>query len=750
MRRISRQAQAPEFLSSPRVREARGELFEFLRRPLEERRQRRAPLHEDIFYDSDFGIVLGKLFAGKCAYCESPLNGMPVARHFRPLQFAEPAYGIDTLHHYTWLAFEWQNLLVACDFCEKSKNTQFPLQRGPRASFLARIDDVREQEYPLLLDPCFDNPRLHLQFLSDGSCVHKTERGASTIVALSLNRPDLVAARQEAVDRWLGLLTVPASQDRFVDMIVGRSTDRLFELETPHLAAALDVLRRVLNNWRGNSSRDVPQLTPFLRNTCEEISSADDRSRERLADAARELRSSEMARGPALRAAVVRDAPTEDFSMDPVVVPRRPIAFDREIRQISISNVKAIDELVIDLPSVRTRSAGVPCLAILGENSTGKSTVLAAIALALIGARQASRLKLGASHLLSSAGPDRFDQLQAQPAEVVIDYFASDDRALFRLDPESAHVLGQAEPTSVVLAYGPRRYFSPRFRDRSAGARHRVKTLFDPLATIPYPNDWLSSLTNERFETVARALRIVLALNDEDHLTADPEDGMCVEANGRRTPVEWLSEGYKSVFAMVVDIIHELLDHYPTLEQAQAVVLIDEIETHLHPRWKMQIMTSLRRALPRVQFIVTTHDPLCLRGMDDDEVLVLQRVEGAKIRPLKGLPSVKGMSAEELLTSDYFGLSSTTDPTIELDLARVKGDVIVRNAAGESSVTLSTDTEQLLKSVSLGNSASETLIQDAVSIYLADRESGEGKLRSDVRDEAIESIVAALRAPFKG
>lgn len=283
------------------------------------------------------------------------------------------------------------------------------------------------------------------------------------------------------------------------------------------------------------------------------------------------------------------------------------------------------------------------------------------------------------------------------------------------------------------------------------GANQRVKSLFDPVSIIPYPNDWLASLTGERFETVATALRIVLALNDEDQLVSDPEEGMCVLANGRRTPIEWLSEGYRSVFAMIIDIIREMLDYYERIEQARGVVLIDEIETHLHPRWKMQIMTSLRRALPGVQFIVTTHDPLCLRGMDDTEVIVLQRVEGGKIRRLTDLPSIKGMSAEQLLTSDYFGLASTTDPTVDLALARITGsDIVSIDSQGVTQVQLSATTEKLVQSLTLGDSQSEAVVQEALQKYLTTREFKRGSLRTDVRAEAVEAVLQALTTPEPG
>lgn len=130
-----------------------------------------------------------------------------------------------------------------------------------------------------------------------------------------------------------------------------------------------------------------------------------------------------------------------------------------------------------------------------------------------------------------------------------------------------------------------------------------------------------------------------------------------------------VSVGYKSVIAMVCDIIRELLYHYDNLEYACAVVFIDEIETHLHPRWKMQIMQLLRRAFPKVQFIVTTHDPLCLRGMYDGEVFVLQRSPADNVERVENLPSIKGMRAEQILTSEFFGLGST-DPETDARLVR--------------------------------------------------------------------------------
>jgi hypothetical protein len=162
-------------------------------------------------------------------------------------------------------------------------------------------------------------------------------------------------------------------------------------------------------------------------------------------------------------------------------------------------------------------------------------------------------------------------------------------------------------------------------------------------------------------------------LSDADDFERDddPETPgqIYVRRDGQRMAMKDLSVGYKSVIAMVCDIIREMLHHYDNMEFASAVVFIDEIETHLHPRWKMQIMTLLRRAFPKIQFIATTHDPLCLRGMYDGEVFVLQRSASDQVERVMDLPSIRGMRSEQILTSEFFGLGST-DPETDARLER--------------------------------------------------------------------------------
>ena len=123
----------------------------------------------------------------------------------------------------------------------------------------------------------------------------------------------------------------------------------------------------------------------------------------------------------------------------------------------------------------------------------------------------------------------------------------------------------------------------------------------------------------DEYLTVAIVLKDLLALDKDDEFV--PEDG-CVKLVTKKSkvPLGDLSDGYQSAIALAVDILemfYKLLKKdYEEVKfvDAEGIVLLDEIGAHLHPRWKMRIVSSFRKALPGVQFIVTTHQPLCLRG----------------------------------------------------------------------------------------------------------------------------------------
>lgn len=125
-----------------------------------------------------------------------------------------------------------------------------------------------------------------------------------------------------------------------------------------------------------------------------------------------------------------------------------------------------------------------------------------------------------------------------------------------------------------------------------------------------------------------------------------PRVHMTVEKNGETLNVLQLSQGEKSLMALVGDIARRLAMMNPTLENplyGQGVVLIDEVDMHLHPSWQRGIIDRLTTTFPHCQFILTTHSPLVIS--DCKNVLVYSLDDGE----LSVVPSLYGQDANSVL-----------------------------------------------------------------------------------------------------
>jgi predicted ATP-binding protein involved in virulence len=116
-----------------------------------------------------------------------------------------------------------------------------------------------------------------------------------------------------------------------------------------------------------------------------------------------------------------------------------------------------------------------------------------------------------------------------------------------------------------------------------------------------------------------------------------------------------LSDGYRSMVALVADIAWRasvLNPHFgaDAAARSEGVVLIDEIELHLHPRWQRQILGDLRRTFPRLQFVTTTHSPQVLASVRREEVRVFKNNALVDAQPF-----VEGRDTNSLL-EDIFGV----------------------------------------------------------------------------------------------
>ncbi len=691
--------------------------------PTRERHRLRPPLDENIWIDSSVQTALHSLFCGKCAYCESPLTSTSAENieHHRPIGNAQNFIGksdeLSAVDHYSWLAYEWRNLFLACMECGRSKRNVFPVD-GPRTPLQGSWEDAQINERPILINPCQDEPRRHLSFLMNGKVEGTDNRGHSTVKVLDLNREHLIRERRTKFETCVSYLY----QGRQNRLALDDFRDELAP-DSPYSGAAQNALFRWFKRYADEYRGLKPTFTKIVDHAI------------RVTITLTEKEWNDLTGLPDKQELYVYEytALPDDDSSTPPLIEKKALA-TAQLKHIAIRNFKGITSLDLDLSKVQSDETGAPCAMLLGENSTGKSTTLQAIALALMGQKSRDALRESVDQYLPRK-VSGWELSGTESPEVKLEFDTGEHISL-RIDPLSLKFIGEDEPPLVLYAYGSRRFFGSEATRRQSNAH--VKSLFDPFAKIQHPGRWLQELRDHEFDAVARAMREVLVLGENDRIDRDDEKRVYVRAHGRDTPLERLSDGYRSLIAMVLDVMRGMIDAWGNLEQARGLVLIDEIETHLHPQWKLRVMTALRSAMPMVQFIATTHDPLCLRGMLNGEVQVLVRNDEHEIQVLEDLPDVRGLRAEQLLTSDYFGLQSTADPLVEIALERL---AIPKSSSSVKATQA--DTDAILPLQWIGDTQEQQILNEALRRYNNERRASVHP--SMVKEAAVHEVLKLLR-----
>lgn len=177
--------------------------------------------------------------------------------------------------------------------------------------------------------------------------------------------------------------------------------------------------------------------------------------------------------------------------------------------------------------------------------------------------------------------------------------------------------------------------------------------------------DSLSVEQKENFKLAKRALSLL-----DDTVSFLTVDGTTLDIKlqtGRGDVYfEYLSAGYKTCFSLVLGIIKEIEFRFknPTIkaEDFNGVILIDEIDLHLHPTWQGPLISTLKALFPKVQFIVTTHSPSVLQTLNEKEIIALSTDENGDTiqKTFKlGRYGLQGWTVEEIL-KDIMGMKTTT------------------------------------------------------------------------------------------
>lgn len=388
---------------------------------------------------------------------------------------------------------------------------------------------------------------------------------------------------------------------------------------------------------------------------------------------------------------------------------------------------------------------------ILGENGAGKSTLLQAIGLALIGPDPANRLgrfegwvrgNLSSGSFTAEVASGELDSLvgSGRPrGNYTVTYSVTGamtteiggvlyDRPTLIFDGNKNQLnslkrglLSETATGWFAAGYGPFR----RLRGGSVDATRlmypgqkeaRFVTLFREDAALEDLDEWLRNLDHRSRQLSgagSQALNLKGAIQKViDRLLPQgvklvdigPDGAFFSTPYRDLMPMSDLSDGYRSMLALAIDLLRRLSEAYEQTSDwidnegritAEGVVLIDELDAHLHPVWQREIGFWLPAQFPRLQFIVATHSPFVPQAADDHAVWVLRTNpdDPTQVNAGQDVPSVKGWRADQILTV-LFNVSDLRDPETEQKIRR-HAELQAQRASGQLTLLGSHELDEL-------------------------------------------------------
>ena len=367
------------------------------------------------------------------------------------------------------------------------------------------------------------------------------------------------------------------------------------------------------------------------------------------------------------------------------------------LQYIRIENCRSLSDIEIDFTStnqsVRTRKWTV----LVGENGTGKSTLLKAIGLLTVGSsglplvlgEPRSWVRLGKKEcriqgtLVTKDGKTRQVALTIGRDDSLSDVIKRNDNSLHLLD----RAIEREEINYFVVGYGPYRHIADdnesHFRSRGSESRsspraHCVRSLFDKSEVMNPLTSWAMRLDYGRGEDGLAVVRDAMEslLPDVEFLGIDRDrEALVFSTLDGEVELAGLSDGYQNVAAWIGDLLYQVtrnFDHYQDPLSARGVLLIDEIDAHLHPVWQRNLRQYLDAKLPNLQIVASTHSALTLQQFEEEESFVLRRREAAvKLEPLGVDPNRLRLHQ---LYDLAFGIETFDSLVVERSKAIVRGE----------------------------------------------------------------------------
>ena len=398
----------------------------------------------------------------------------------------------------------------------------------------------------------------------------------------------------------------------------------------------------------------------------------------------------------------------------------------REFRTFKRSSIRFVHPDSCALPKLappKLRNMNL----VIGGNGSGKTTLLKGVALAALGPavadsglfpyylvrREANRSKEEGALITATFTPNSQDRSGEFPDDVshIESRVHVEQRGdLERLnwvhgDEKRWHpIFSNSSDAFFFVGYGANRRVEKVDRVDEAGRRassftraRRIMSLFEETYSLLPLSHWLpryESRNAGRFKQVRTLVNRLLGPG-RYRFTGELENGEYIFKHGNvRVPFPALSDGYRALLGWIGDLLYHVCETCPRgkrLDENEGIVMIDEVDLHIHPGWQMELLPRLAEQLPRIQFIVTSHSPLLVGSLEWQNVVVARQRKNGSSTLARVEIDVSRLDADQILLTELFGLESSrsgsqTRRIRELLQSTRKGDSnAVRNLMAEMS-----------------------------------------------------------------
>lgn len=337
------------------------------------------------------------------------------------------------------------------------------------------------------------------------------------------------------------------------------------------------------------------------------------------------------------------------------------------IKSVTLKNIRCFENLRIEYD---IKGKNIPFSLVLGDNSTGKTTLIKSIALGLCDESSAASLMKEADAGYIRKGKKWGSiTIELQRKNGRTNYYIKTtiikernwEKLRQDVRPEKSFPWNEL----FVCGYGAGRGTSGTGDVVGYSVLNAVYNLFNYSEGLQNPELSLLRIENESARNLF--FHTLNELLDTNKISYDKK-GIFIDGTWGHIPLRDLADGYKSSFLWVTDFLGWVISKNPDISDTRnitGIVLIDEIEQHLHPKWQQQVVKRLKNQFPLVQFIVTTHSPLIsasvgpiYEDVDMDKIIRLKLFPGNKVSAER-IPSMTGWRADQVLASKAFEYTVT-------------------------------------------------------------------------------------------